>query len=203
MEYYKVLDIYDLPDETWVDCFEHEGYYEISNFGRVKRLEREILSKWGTIYNIPEIIMKPAISYVGNSKKLIISLKSLERKSYNLAKLVFRSFYPNENFNNNDIIIHLNKNTLDNRIINLKKGTRKESKIIDIKKSKLVINATLKNIKKACIINSQKYKNCNSKICSICNVEKSFNNFPKQSRWCYECIRKKDAIRRLKNKQNG
>lgn len=38
------LDLQDLPNEEWKDIKDFEGLYQISNYGRVKRLEKIIKS---------------------------------------------------------------------------------------------------------------------------------------------------------------
>ena len=46
--------------EIWKDIKDYEGYYQISNLGRVKSLSRVIYNKFGKVSNIlEEKIMKP------------------------------------------------------------------------------------------------------------------------------------------------
>lgn len=40
MEIYKNLQLTDLPNEVWVDVIGYDGYYQISNMGRLKSLDR-------------------------------------------------------------------------------------------------------------------------------------------------------------------
>lgn len=40
---YKCLDINDLPGEIWKDIPEYEGLYQVSNLGRVKIFEKEVV----------------------------------------------------------------------------------------------------------------------------------------------------------------
>ena len=50
MEYYKNLSLRDISEiidgvlyvEEWRDIKGYEGYYQVSNFGRIKSLKREI-----------------------------------------------------------------------------------------------------------------------------------------------------------------
>ena len=42
MEIWENIDLSDLKDEIWVDVVEYEGFYKISNLGRVKCLPRNI-----------------------------------------------------------------------------------------------------------------------------------------------------------------
>ena len=36
----EILSIDDLPNEIWKDIPEYKGFYQVSNFGRVKSLKR-------------------------------------------------------------------------------------------------------------------------------------------------------------------
>ena len=54
-------NILNLPDETWRDITGFEGYYQVSNLGRIKRLasERQMKNQTTTwMQKFPEIIMK-------------------------------------------------------------------------------------------------------------------------------------------------
>lgn len=42
------MDVPDLPGEEWADVYGKDGYYVVSNLGRVKSLPREVRSKGGT-----------------------------------------------------------------------------------------------------------------------------------------------------------
>jgi hypothetical protein len=73
--------------EEWKDIVGFEGIYKISNFGRVKRLERidNIKHKW------PEIILKSFASY-GYRR---IGLKNKKQVKYQVHRLVATAFLPN------------------------------------------------------------------------------------------------------------
>lgn len=51
IDYAKILSIDDLPGEKWediiIDDIDFTGYYQESNFGRTKSLEREIIGNYG------------------------------------------------------------------------------------------------------------------------------------------------------------
>jgi NUMOD4 motif len=58
----------NIKGEKWKEIPGFEGYFMVSNFGRVKRLEYEMQYKNGAIYIKPEKIIKPGI--VGKINKL-------------------------------------------------------------------------------------------------------------------------------------
>lgn len=58
---YKIIDLQNVRGEQWMDLPDLEGYYQISNFGRIKRLQYEMEYKNGVIYLKEEKILKPTI----------------------------------------------------------------------------------------------------------------------------------------------
>ena len=59
---YQNLLLKDIKGEKWVDIPGFDGYYLLSNFGRVKRLKYEMQYRNGAIYTKPEKIIKPVIA---------------------------------------------------------------------------------------------------------------------------------------------
>jgi hypothetical protein len=103
--------------EIWKKIEGYEGLYEISNYGRVKSLER--ITKWG-VANIltKDTILEPKASpycRVGLCKDNIQKLKSVHR-------LVAIAFIPNPN--NYPVVMHLDDDPQNNHVSNLQWGTR-------------------------------------------------------------------------------
>ena len=88
---YKNFDLEDLPNEKWVDAFEYDGIYEVSSLGRIKSLQREANTRWGTPRIVEEKILKQSIIKAKNGRVdgLIVSLD----KTKNSAKFIYQSFY--------------------------------------------------------------------------------------------------------------
>ena len=183
--FYKNLNIEDLPNEIWVDMFGFDGIYEVSNLGRIKSPQREINTRWGTPRIKKEIILKQSIikKSTGRVDGLIITID----KSRNSAPLIFKSFYPEIEFEENECIMHINKNALDNRIENLKKVTRKISKNTDMKKSFRTILATPLNLSKAIEVNKEFYDNRTHKQCNVCEKTLSLELFVVGHNECKKC----------------
>ncbi|MFT5150015.1 MAG: hypothetical protein ACI86P_002709, partial [Flavobacteriales bacterium] len=123
--HHKNIQLADLKGEFWVDCYEFEGSYEVSNHGRVKSIERYVPHKNGQIL-IRERIRRQSIMKDG---RLACSLGK-EGKSYrtNLSKLVYTSFYPDKKWDiKKYCVMHKNKCKQDNRISNLKLSSISES----------------------------------------------------------------------------
>lgn len=176
----------DLPNEKWVDAFGYDGIYEVSSLGRIKSLQRESNTRWGTPRIVEEKIRKQSIT----KKKGFINglIISLNKKTYNSAKFIYKSFYPEVDFNKNECVMHINKDFLDNRIDNLKKVTRKKSKQTDMVKSIRTIISTPKNLQKAIEKNKDFYDNRTHKECSKCGVVDMVENFPNGVSKCQKCI---------------
>ena len=105
-----------------------------------KSLQREVNTRWGTPRIVQEKILKQSITKAENGRieGLIVSLD----KTKNSSKFIYQSFYPEVDFKKNECVMHINKDSLDNRIENLKKVTRKKSKQTDMVKSVRTIIAT-------------------------------------------------------------
>ena len=110
-------------------------------------MQREVNTRWGTPRLKEELILKQSVRKHKNGRVdgLIVTLD----KSYNSSRFIFQSFFPNIDFLKNECVMHINKNCLDNRIVNLKKVTRKKSKQTDMVKSERTIVAVPKNLQKA------------------------------------------------------
>ncbi len=96
IEYYKILSLEDIDGEIWKDVVGFGGYYQVSNFGRVKSLEREVWNKGKNRYNTRACrILKQGIHRDGYLKvTLQFDKKSFYCQSH---RLVAQSFHPNPN----------------------------------------------------------------------------------------------------------
>lgn len=105
-------------DEAWMDIPEYVGYYQASNYGRIRSVAREISQK-GHKNNYKRIlkgkILRPRLQ---NSNYYIVWLsKDGEIKAQLIHRLVAQTFI--SNINNEPCINHKNGNKADNRIENL------------------------------------------------------------------------------------
>ncbi len=96
---YKNLSLKDIKGECWEDIPELDGYFLISSYGRIKRLEYETQYRNGAIYVKPEKIIKPMIvkqhnKYIGDYSYFLTVRVGLSGKRYNytIARLVYRCF---------------------------------------------------------------------------------------------------------------
>lgn len=115
---YQNLSIEDMPGEVWKDISGWEGYYQVSNLARAKSVARTSIHKDGSVHYIKERIRKqsgsgPGRKYLGFSAHR----EGMPPRIY-LHKAVAMAFI--ENPENKPCIDHINTNTFDNRVENLR-----------------------------------------------------------------------------------
>jgi len=96
--------MYKTKKEKWVDVKGYEGRYTVSNHGRVMSL-------------ITGRILKPGTGFNGYAKVQLS--KNGKSKTLRVHRLVAEHFVTNRS-TSNDIVMHRNKNILDNAAWNLK-----------------------------------------------------------------------------------
>ena len=105
-----------MKEEVWKDIQGYEGYYQISNMGRVKSVKRIVWNNSrGCYVTVPERIMKGRKDKDGY---LLAHLsKDGKAKNYKIHRLVAVAFIGNPN--NLPVINHKNEIKSDNRVSNL------------------------------------------------------------------------------------
>ena len=118
--------------EIWKDIEDYEGLYQVSNLGRIKSLEREVIAGRGHKKVIKkEKILHPTDNSFGY---LMIQLtKNGAQKNFLVHRLVAKAFIPNPN--NYPEINHKDENKYNNcvenlewctKLYNMNYGTRKK-----------------------------------------------------------------------------
>ena len=100
--------------ELWRDIKGYKGYYQVSNLGRIKSLERKCKTSKGE-RTVPEKIKK-----LGNDKnkyKIITLYKQGTNKTFKVHRLVAEAFIPN--VNNLSQVNHKDENKSNNCLQNL------------------------------------------------------------------------------------
>lgn len=111
------IDLNDLLNEEWKDIVGYENYYQVSNMGRIKSLERKTTFKTEKLR-----IMKGFIDKWGYHQ--VILRKDDKYIHFKIHRLVALHFIPNPN--NKETVNHKKGNKLDNRSSELEWNTHSE-----------------------------------------------------------------------------
>lgn len=104
-----------MQNEIWKDVIGYEGYYVVSNIGRVKSLQRTRRGNGNSIVQVPERILRYKIDTYGY--RVYTLSKQNVLKSHTCHRIVAKSFIPNPN--NHDQVNHINGIKTDNNVKNL------------------------------------------------------------------------------------
>lgn len=156
-----------MQKEIWRDVVGYEGYYQVSNLGRVKSVDRVILDKNGHEYHYKERIMK---LYKNAKGYLNVSLtKNCKTKAYLVSRLVAIAFIPNTN--NFPQVGHKDdsRNKENNCVENLYWTTNLENSNTQGRKARL----------------SESHKGANNQCHKIVRIDdKRFNNVKECAKYC-------------------
>lgn len=109
--------------EVWSDIDEFEGFYQISNFGRVKSLPKTM---GNNNHLSPEKIMTPKIDKYGYQCVTLCCQKEKGKRKYKtIHRLVATAFINNPN--NLKTVNHKDGNKLNNNVNNLEWMTNKDN----------------------------------------------------------------------------
>lgn len=108
--------------ENWRSLSGFDGYYDVSDLGRIKSLKRQILRRDGSYQSRRESFIKP--NTIGTGYSYVVLSKDGEGKSYLLHRLVAQTFQPNPH--NKPQVSHLDGNLNNNRASNLIWSTQQE-----------------------------------------------------------------------------
>lgn len=112
-----------MEDEIWKDVVEWEGFYQVSNFGRVRTVPRVCIGKDGREMTVRSVIKK---TYIGKRGYYAVNLQANGRhKVAYIHRLIMDAFVPNTE--NKPCIDHIDGNKLNNSIDNLRYATYKEN----------------------------------------------------------------------------
>ena len=113
-------------DEIWKDIPDYEGLYQVSNLGRIKRLEHKRKNNLiNTDSTYKEHILKPAKQT--SEYMYIVLCKNGKTKGFRVHRLVAQTFIPNPE--NKPQVNHIDTNKSNNNVNNLEWCSRSENMI--------------------------------------------------------------------------
>lgn len=115
------MDNFNIEEEIWKDIPDLEGFYQVSDKGRVRSLDRKVWSESRNLfYSLKGMIIKPHLS---NGYWYVILKKCGERTHMSVHRLVAIAFLPNS-----EKLTHVNhkdENKKNNKLENLEWCTPK------------------------------------------------------------------------------
>lgn len=110
--------------EIWKDIKGYEGLYQISNLGRVKKLQRTIITKNNRKLSYKEMILKPTLNSKGYCRVELIDITGNRKRCF-VHRLVAFEFCDKQD--NCNVVNHKDCNPLNNNYQNLEWVTQKEN----------------------------------------------------------------------------
>lgn len=159
--------------EIWKDVVGYEGLYQVSNFGRVKSLARKI-NHGRYIEDRGDVIMTLFLNRQGYFT--VILSKNGEKKQHRVHQMVARAFIPN--FDNKEMINHIDCNTQNNRVENLEWCTNSENQLHAIAnglKTDIGVNHSLSKLKQEDIKFIREHYKFRDKIYNTRSLAEMFN----------------------------
>lgn len=144
------MENYNTDKEVWKAVEGYEGRYEVSNFGRVKSLERKVLvrRKNGHYINtVPEKILKPTLSVgVTGGYPTVKLMMNNKGKTVKVHRLVAQAFIPNPN--NYQDVNHKDEDKTNNHISNLEWCSRRYNNEYGTRKKRIYSHPNFKKTMK-------------------------------------------------------
>lgn len=137
--------------EIWKDIKDYEGYYQISDLGRVKRLPVEVKNRFGSRVTKERILKCSKDTYGYHIASLSIKSKVKKCPVHQLVAISFLGYVKNGKMD--FIVDHKDNDRSNNSLANLQiithrkncnKDIRGDVRIAGVKKSKLKYSATLR-----------------------------------------------------------
>ena len=114
-----------MSKEIWKDVPGYEGYYQASNLGRVRSLDRDVVFIDGRKRFFKGGIIDGGLNKTGyRQTTLTVNRKS---KTFKFSQLVAMAFLNHETDGHNKVVDHINGDKSDDRLVNLRIVTNRDN----------------------------------------------------------------------------
>lgn len=115
-----------MENEIWKDVVDFEGYYQVSNLGRFRSLDRVVIRKDGANHTVKGGVLK-GTTKSGHDGYVTVALNKGEvRITRKLHRLIAIAFMPIDNYKNMDVN-HIDFDRTNNTLSNLEWVTHQEN----------------------------------------------------------------------------
>ncbi len=111
--------------EEWRDISNYEGMYQVSNLGRVRSLDRELLFNDGSVRRLKGKVMSAPLDTKGFIRATLV--KDGKNSSKRVHQLVAEAFLGHTPCGQNIVVDHKDNDRLNNNVENLKLSSNKRS----------------------------------------------------------------------------
>lgn len=120
----------NLKNEQWKDIPNYEGYYQVSNLGRVRSLNRVIQTSDGVFRRLNGVLKNQRLL---QDYYMVDLTKDNKRKSFRTHVLVALAFLDYAEFKNRLVVDHIDNDSKNNNLNNLQLITQRENSSKDRK----------------------------------------------------------------------
>lgn len=110
-------------NEIWKSVIDYEDYYEVSNLGRVRSKDRVVYNNGGKQFKKGKILKGGLCGRNRNYRFVTLSKNGATKNKY-IHRLVAEAFI--ENTHNKPTVDHIDRNTINNSVDNLRWATNEE-----------------------------------------------------------------------------
>ncbi len=121
-----------MQEEIWKDVPDYEGFYQVSNLGRVRSLERKVLDTTGKFQFFKQKVLKHENEPSGYCRVRLS--KRGKVKNIRVHQLVAMAFLGHKPNGHKLVVDHINNNKFDNRVENLQLISVRENSSKDQKR---------------------------------------------------------------------
>lgn len=131
-------------EEVWMDIPDYQGYYQASNLGRIRSVDRLIVDKNGCEKNHKGRVLKGSINTDGY-RKINLSKNNIQ-KTLTFSQVIAITFLNHVPNGVTIVVDHINGDILDDRLINLRLVTNRENTSICFRSNRYSFSSNFEGV---------------------------------------------------------